>query len=260
MGLRDRRLEIFKQVQDGRITLDEASRLLAELEQDHGNQPDDPAPTLPPLSAAGILPPGPAGGERVPIETGGPALASNAGFNSDPTGEQPEPPIEPVEVISPRMHSPVWGGWWLLVFIPGLLLIIAAANWMYEGFMAARLGWGFWLSFIPFILGVGLVWLGWEIRLARWLSIYIRQRPGARPQEIMLSIPLPTGVLKWAMRQVSRHVPQLRGTGVGDFMNEIDQAVAGDSPLQISVGDRNGGQVEIWMDGPNRVMYPGNTS
>ena len=250
MDLRDRRLEIFKRVQDGRLSLSEASRLLAELEQDHGNPPDDPAPVLPLIGAAGILPPGPAGSAGTPAAKDGPVWVAVEGIKPGPTDEQPDPPIEPVEVISPTTHSPVWGGWWLWVFILGLLLIIAAANWMYAGFVAARLGWGFWLSFIPLSLGVVLVWLGWEIRLARWLSIHIRQRPGARPQEIMLSIPLPTGVLSWAMRQFGHFAPPLRGTDVGDFMNEIDQAVAGDGPLQILVGDKNGGQVEIWMDGP----------
>ena len=158
--------------------------------------------------------------------------------------------IKQVQGISPKVHSRVWGGWWLLVFIPGLLLTIAAANWMYIGFLVARLGWGFWLSFIPFTLGVGLVWLGWEIRMARWLTIHIRQKPSARPRELTLSIPLPTGVVNWAFRQFGHFGSPLRGTGVGNFMDEIDQAVATDGPLQMSFHGKNGGQVEVWMDGP----------
>jgi hypothetical protein len=121
---------------------------------------------------------------------------------------------------------------------------------MYEGFLAARLGWGFWLSFIPFFLGILLVWIGWEIRMARWLYIHIRQRPGARPQELTLSVPLPTRWMSWLIRQVGRVSPHVNGTDLGDLMAEIDQAVAADGPLQISVDDPRGGQIEIWMDGP----------
>lgn len=252
MDVRNRRIDIFKQVQDGRLTLDEASRRLAAIEQGSGSEPE--ALADPTISRAAV-------GEGLPDESSpaqgispGPDLSATPG---DPpveeTGNQPEPgapqpPVLPAEVLSARNRPRIWHGWWLWVFVPGLLLIVASANWMVEGFQAARLGWGFWLSFIPFTLGVLLVWLSWEIRLARWLTIHIRQRPGARPHELLFSLPLPTGWVSWLIRQTGRLGPHLNGTEVGDLIQEIDQAVAVDGPLQISIDDPHGEQIEIWME------------
>ena len=255
MDLRNRRLEIFRQVQEGRLSLDEASRLLAGLEQKHEILSDAPAAPVMPPETEGVV--GPiavvdrVGAVEVVVqpEPDHPILGSRDGLDRGSSAEQAERPVEPIQVNSPEMHSPVWGGWWLVTFVPGLLLVIAAANWMYEGFLAARLGWGFWLSFIPFSLGVLLVWLGWEFRFARWLYIHIQQKPGARPHEITINIPLPTGLLSWGIRQFGHFAPPLRGKDVGDFLNEMDQAVATDGPLHLFVDDDDGGQVEIWMDG-----------
>ena len=115
---------------------------------------------------------------------------------------------------SPRLSG---ADWWLLVFIPGLLLVLASANWMTLGFQAAGLSWGFWLSFIPFGLGVLMMWLGWEIHLARWLHLHVHQRNGARPSEINFSFPLPTGLISWGIRRFGHFASPGDGEGHGRF-------------------------------------------
>ena len=108
-------------------------------------------------------------------------------------------------------RSPL-GGWrslWLLLFLFGLLITLFAATWIYQGFIYAGLSWGFWLSFIPFGLGVLLMWAGWEMRMARWLHVRIRQEPGKRPETISFGIPLPIGLTRWAVKRFG--IPELVG-------------------------------------------------
>jgi hypothetical protein len=157
---------------------------------------------------------------------------------------------EPAPAQPERPRPPIWRGWWLLVFVPGLLLVLAAVNWMYAGFLAAGLGWGFWLSFFPFALGVVMLWLGWEIHLARWVYLRVRPRPGARPRELILSFPLPVGLFSWVIRRFDRFSASGRGMQVGEVLRELNQPMTQDGAIHIFVGDPGGAQVEIWIDGP----------
>jgi hypothetical protein len=151
-----------------------------------------------------------------------------------------------------RLPEALWRGWWLLAFISGLLLVIAAVDSMSRGFLAAGLSWGFWLSFIPFGLGVVLMWLGWEIRAARWIYVHIQQKPGARPHEIRLSFPLPTGLLTWGLQRFGRFDARFHGQDVATLLEEIDQSVATDGPIHIFVDEGDGERVEVWIGGPEK--------
>lgn len=179
------------------------------------------------------------------------AVPADADQTTHPDFEPPSS-ARPGPADELRPLDALWRGWWMLVFIPGLLLVIAAVDSMSRGFITAGLSWGFWLSFIPFGLGVLLMWLGWEVRMARWLYIHIQQKPGAHPREIRLSFPLPTGLLNWGLRRFGRFDARFHGQDVATLFEEIDQSVTTDSPIHILVDEGNGEQVEVWIDGPGK--------
>ncbi|MDK0569324.1 hypothetical protein P6O78_15475, partial [Clostridium perfringens] len=89
------------------------------------------------------------------------------------------------------------------------------------------------------------MWLGWEIRLARWLHLLIRQKPGSHPRMISLHFPLPLGLLSWGLRRFGHFNSPVQGKDVGELLNEIDQTVTTDGLMHIEVNDPNGGRVEI---------------
>ena len=138
----------------------------------------------------------------------------------------------------------------MIIFFPGLLLLVAAVNWMVQGYQAARLGWGFWLFFIPFTIGVLMMWLGWEVRIARWFHLHITQKNKPGPHEINISFPLPVGLVSWAIRRFGHFASPMRGKDMEGILEELDQAVAHDGPMHIFVDGENGDQVEISIDGP----------
>jgi hypothetical protein len=247
MDIREQRLDILKQVENGEMSLAEAERWLAALDKIK-NKALEAAQPSGTLSAEVPVEPvpemvEPALVERVEPPAMTPEVTSPPVVIDIPAGEAENKPVE-----EPR--SPAWRGLWLLVFLPGLLLAVAAVSWMNNGLQAAGLGWGFWLSFIPLAIGVMLMWLGWEIRLARWLYLHIQQRPGAHPREIMLSFPLPMGLISWGVRRFGRFNSRIRGQEMGDFLEEVDQAIATDGAMHVLVDDPDGSKVEIWIDGP----------
>jgi hypothetical protein len=242
MEKHSQRLEIFRLVQDGRISLEEAAQQLAVLDKPDGGEDevDEPVKAAPAFS--------------VPQE-----VAVNTSIVET---HRPEPEID-AQVFQPEgaplpfaerplsdFQASGRNEWWLLAFLPGLVLTLAAASWLYQGAQAG-LSWGFWLSFIPFLLGVALMWLGWEIRLARWLHIRIRQRQGAGPGETYLNFPLPTGLVGWGLRHFGHFDSSVQGKDIAELLREFDQA-EGAEPLRISVNDPDGDQVEIWVEGPAR--------
>ncbi len=243
MDLRLRRMEILRRVESGELDPEEGNRLLLELEERE-------AEARPGVAEAVSV----EGDEAEPHET--------ASFVSEPVQPAPEPPLQGVveepgkdqpageDSQPPRTNS--WLGLWVLPFVLGLLLTVFSVSWMYQGWLAAGLSWGFWLSFIPFAIGVLLMWAGWETRLARWLHLRIRQRPGSRPQVIAFSLPLPIGLTRWAVRRFGRYTPFANDQGSADVLDELDQAFAAGDPTHIFVDDKNGEQVEIWIDGPTR--------
>ncbi len=250
MDIKAQRLEILQQVENGEITLEEASRWLAALDRiksKNGSQP---------LIETGNTP------EPQEISTGeNEAVLERSTpvsklVESTVIASQPPEPVQ-AEVAQSRVESevveprpPFWRGWWLIIFMPGLLLLVAAVNWMVEGYRAAGLSWGFWLSFIPFIIGVLMMWLGWEVRIARWFHLHVNQKNKPGPREITISFPLPVGLVSWGIRRFGHFAGPIRGKDMQGVLDELDQAVASDGPMHIFVDDEDGDQVEIWIDGP----------
>ncbi len=248
MDIKAQRLEILQQVENGEITLEEASRWLAALDrviskngahlQADIDRPAD-LPEALPVAANPVVEPAPSGVLIPP-----PPVAEFRSTVPDV--------VEPAQVVGNQaeIHPPFWRGWWLIVFIPGLLLLAAAVNWMVQGYLAAGLSWGFWLSFIPFTIGVLMVWLGWEVRIARWFHLHVTQNNKPGPHEITISFPLPVGLVSWGIRRFGHFAGPMRGKDMEGILDELDQAVAKDGPMHIFVDDEDGDKVEIWIDGP----------
>jgi len=261
MDIKAQRLEILRQVEDGEISLEEADRWLAALEKMQVSS-NNHHPGVPEEMAAGIenqvtgadpavtVPPDPAPVVDEAAET--PVVTEEMPAPAQTALEAPiaSPEVEAQTATIEEPPAPMWRGWWLLVFVPGFLLLIASVNWMVSGMQAAGLSWGFWLSFIPFTIGVLMLWLGWEIRIARWLHLHVQQKHGSHPHEVMISFPLPTGLVSWGVRRFGHFASPVHGKDIGDFLNEVDQSVASDGPMHIFVDDPDGDRVEIWVDGP----------
>ncbi len=214
MSFHDQRLNVLQRMENGELSMDEAARLLSKL--DAGQSIEE---TAEPVAEPATLP--------------HPELVV-------PVVEQPASQPEKTHQRSEL---------WLVAFVPGLLLTLSSVSWMLQGYAAAGLSWGFWLSFFPLALGVVMMWFGWEVRRARWLHLRVNQGAGNFPRVIAFSLPIPTGLMRWGMQRFGRFQSVQQVQSVATFMEDLDAAVAKDGPMHILVDDdKDGKHVELWID------------
>jgi hypothetical protein len=260
--LRERRINILNLVASGELTLEQGNRLLAQLEDGAASRAPVLTPTAWPaatLATASEDPDPPAAPvlqqDDVQLTTPAAGMVDNdppPASDPSPAAAPSSPSVQPDEVVQETRSSGGSRGMWLLPFLVGLFLTLVSANWMYLGYAAAGLGWGFWLSFLPLALGIILMWAGWEMRQARWLHLRIRQSPGHTPATVAISIPLPIGLTRWAVQHFGKFSPTVNGQNAGDILDELDEALAADGPMHIYVDGDRGEQVELWIDGPRQ--------
>lgn len=197
------------------------------------------------------------------IESG--ELAPEAGLallNAlDAAAEQPSPAPTPeasapaVEVIPPVAHKdempeadrPDFSRFriisWIL-FAAFLILTVLSANWMIQGWQAHAFGWGFWLSWIPFAIGI----LGMATSLnARWLHLRVTENENGKQKNIRISMPLPLGIASWLLRANPGWLPQeMRDKNIGETLADLNKGITRDQPFYLEV-DEEDEHVEIYI-------------
>jgi len=134
--------------------------------------------------------------------------------------------------------------WWVLPFGIGLLFTILGAVWMYSGYVSKGFGVGFWLSWIPLILGIFLVAVSFQTSHSVWLHVRVHQKPGEKPQRIAISLPVPVSLTRWFLKTFGDRIP-----GVGEHAIEyagILENLSPDEPFYIHV-DEDGEEVEVFI-------------
>jgi hypothetical protein len=230
MTLHERRLEILRKVERGELSTADGSRLLEEVELGLPSGPDETLPVL-----QDPVPPEP---EVEVIQTAAPTAADSA------SGQAPQ--LTDLE----QARFNFWQRWWLLPFAIGVILTLLGAYWMYLGLVSAGLGWGFWLSWIPFGLGVVVTAAAARSRTARWLHVRVHESGGkdGRPHNINISFPLPISFGAWMLRTFGRWMPgDFQRQHMDEVLGMLDQALNKDAPLHVMVNEDDGDQVEVFI-------------
>jgi hypothetical protein len=136
--------------------------------------------------------------------------------------------------------------WWVLPFSIGLLITTLGAIWMYSGYTASGFGWGFWLSWIPFLLGIFIVGVSFQTSRSVWLHVRIKQKPGVKPQQIKISLPLPVTLSRWFLSVFGNRIPGLREQPLDEY-SEILENISPDEPFYVHVNDDLGDEVEVFI-------------
>ena len=140
-----------------------------------------------------------------------------------------------------------WRRWWVIPFWIGVGITVLGGALMYWGWSAHGIGPGFVLAWIPFLIGLAIMALGWNSRTGPWIHIRIQQKPGESPQKISLSFPLPVRFFAWSIKTFSRWVPDMP-EGVEGVLLALGDYSPGDSPLSINVDDQEDGEkVNIYI-------------
>ena len=130
--------------------------------------------------------------------------------------------------------------WWVLPFGIGLVITTLGAIWMYMGYTANGFGFGFWLAWIPFLLGIAIVALSFQTSKSVWLHVRIKQKPGETPQRINISLPLPLSLT------FGKKIPGLKDQPVGEY-SKILNHLSPEEPFYVHVDEDDGEEVEVFI-------------
>ena len=136
--------------------------------------------------------------------------------------------------------------WWVLPFGIGLLITTLGAIWMYSAYGASGFGWGFWLAWIPFLMGIIIVAVSFQTSRSVWLHVRVKQKPGESPGRIAISLPLPLGLTRWFLTTFGKRIPGLRDQPVGNY-SDILENLSPDEPFYVHVNDEDGEEVEVFI-------------
>jgi hypothetical protein len=200
------RLRILSLIESGEISVEEGVRLMEELSEPESSAEDRPQP---------------------PME-------------ADP---RPVPNLEPESrSTAETLHGPLVGIVWRVVFGSGVAVLaggglLLARAYGREGTPGLVWGW------VLFTLGVLVIALGWWLRQARWLTLRVREAGG---RAFAIGLPLPLGLVVWALRVAKPFVPQLEEMGVDQLVLGMRDELAKGHPFVVNVDEGEGGnRVEI---------------
>ena len=173
-----------------------------------------------------------------------------------PKLETPTTPLQVIDSTTPSATGEVgirqfgsFTRWWIVPFIIGVLVTVLGSFWIYLGWNKGDITFGFWIAWLPFILGIVLMALSWRARASHWIHMRINQGPGRHPNHVTLSFPLPLGLVKWVNRRFGdRFPPEVRGVDLDDLIDSIEESVTSNNPIYLWVDDeKEQQQVEIWI-------------
>jgi len=138
--------------------------------------------------------------------------------------------------------------WWIIPFWIGVAITVLGGSLMYWAWSAHGIGFGFVAAWIPFLIGVGLLVLGWNSRTGPWLHIRIQQKPGEKPGRIAISFPIPNRFFAWSLRTFGSFIPNMNLSGADEILLALGNYSQGDTPLTIDVDDSDDGEkVRIYI-------------
>jgi hypothetical protein len=209
----DEQKQILKMVEDGKISADEAMKLIKALEV--ASAEDE-------------------------IEVIEPEAASGSGFEAAGSSEgSVAPEFEEVNARARRFAMVPLG--------IGVAFTVLASYWLFVLVQNANYGFWFVCAWFPLLLGVLLMALSAGGMNARWLYVNVDQEPGERPQHITLGFPIPLGLLGWLLRNFGHFVPRMDRQRVDDILTLLATADA-HGPLIVNVDEGNHGErVQVYI-------------
>jgi hypothetical protein len=180
------------------------------------------------------------------------SMANNvdsSAFNPETTQVLPQDILEPTHPaisVEEMQRMKRLKRWWVLPFGIGLVITTLGAIWMYMGYTSNGFGFGFWISWLPFLLGIAIVALSFQTSRSVWLHVRIKQKPGEKPQRINISLPLPLSLTHWFFSTFGEKIPGLKNQPVGDI-SEILKNLSPEEPFYVHVDEDDGEEVEVFI-------------
>jgi hypothetical protein len=221
--------EILHKVQSGELSAEDAALLLKPVASLAGQNFD------------------PEKGERVEAASMSNTEEDGSSSIMEPITQRDANRDEATPKRIPQNELLKWQRWWMIPFWIGVVITIVGALLIFWGYSAARFSWGFWLAWIPFLLGLLSMVLAWQSQKGHWIHLRIRQKPGEKPGMIVISLPLPIGLAAWFIRTFGQFIPGLKDKHIDELLDAVRDSVSMDTPLYVNVDDKDGEHVEVFI-------------
>jgi len=208
------RAQILKMVEDGKISPEEALKLIQVLESADGAEGPDEAQVLLP---AGIDDAGESGSEI--------------------------PHSEPDPEFEKKVRR--FRGLWLIPLWVGVGITVLGAWWMYSAMLNSGFGFWFMCAWLPFLIGVAVVTLAVISKTSRWIYVRVDQKPGEWPQKIIIAFPIPSPLLRWGVRNFGHNIPPEARAASDMAMKAVFEDL--EEPLFVDVHDDDGQHVQVYI-------------
>lgn len=228
MSEKSERIQILEMIENGVITAAEGARLLQALDKDD---------RLEEMLEEGR------GYSNVFEELSDDSVPPTDGGNSGAvSGEVLE------DVFQPEIEK--WRRWWMIPLWIGVGITIIGSLLMFWAYQSSGFGFWFVCSWLPLLLGVGVMAMAWGSRSARWLHLRVQQEPGEWPRTIAFSFPLPLRFAGWVLRTFGYFIPKVNEVDIDfdEMIQVLETSTNSDTPLYVEVDEGDGGEtVQIYI-------------
>jgi hypothetical protein len=211
------RQQILKMIEDGRITPEQGLKLMQALEE---SPVEEEPPALP-------------GGEP---EAAGVQV-------TEPIGEAEGEKAKREAFFAKRINR--FRRLWAIPLIFGILVTIGAAYWMYSSLESAGMNFWFFCAWVPFFLGILATALAFSSRESRWLYVNVKQKPGEKPERIVISFPI--GLVTWLVNLFGSRIPVTDRAKANMVMGALQKGVTSNEPILVEVDDEDGEHVQVYI-------------
>ncbi len=174
-------------------------------------------------------------------------VETNGQHSMPASGDQP--PASAAQVFSPPLEEDFTPdlGWrkkaWLIPYWAGTGILVLGAILMGWAYSSRHFFW-FYCSWLPMLLGILVLFLGWWSQHVRWVHVRVNDADGSR---VAISMPLPLRLTGWGLRVFGHYIPHMEQK-VLDYMPELFQAMAKEkSPMTVEVDEKDGSRVRVYI-------------
>jgi hypothetical protein len=157
--------------------------------------------------------------------------------------------LEPMAPMEKVKASGCWKAAWSMILVGGAVLTGFSAYWVFQAYENKGFGWGFFLSWIPLILGVFLMIGGWILMESPWMHVRIHSKEDNKKVHIVFSMPVPLRLAGWVFKTFGHYMPQeVREKGVEEMLEAIEESMKAGEPFHVQVDDdKDGSKVEVFI-------------
>jgi len=208
----EERQQILKMVADGKISADEAMKLMKALDE-----------------------------SSMEMEIIEAAPASSSGREAESDSTKPNAPeFEEVARRARRLWQiPLW---------IGVFITVLSAYWMYTLLNTSNYWFWFYFAWLPLIFGILMIALFASSRTSRWLYVNVEQAEGEWPRNITLGFPIPLGLASWFLRNFGNNIEGLRQANVDEIIDIFSTGISSKEPLIVNVDEgEHGDRVQVYI-------------